>query len=79
MVMALLRMLRRRLVSALAGGLRAAWVDLDNDGFLDLVVLRYLLRGGILKTSAGNTRKVIACIVIRMCSSLAAPLIYHNN
>ena len=56
----------------------AAWVDLDNDGLLDLVVLRYV-RWNFNNVWCGEHREGYRAYCHPDIFPAIAPLVYHNN
>ena len=56
----------------------AAWVDLDNDGLLDLVVLRYV-RWNFNDVWCGEHREGYRSYCHPDIFPAIAPLVYHNN
>jgi enediyne biosynthesis protein E4 len=56
----------------------AAWVDLDNDGLLDLVVLRYI-RWNFKDVWCGEHREGYRAYCHPDIFPAIAPLVYHNN
>jgi hypothetical protein len=56
----------------------AAWVDLDNDGLLDLVVLRYV-RWNFNDVWCGEHREGYRAYCHPDIFPAIAPLVYHNN
>ena len=56
----------------------AAWVDLDNDGLLDLVVLRYV-RWNFDDVWCGEHREGYRAYCHPDVFPAIAPLVYHNN
>jgi hypothetical protein len=56
----------------------AAWVDLDNDGLLDLVVLRYV-RWDFEDIYCGENREGYRSYCHPDLFPAIAPLVYHNN
>ena len=56
----------------------AAWVDLDNDGLLDLVVLRYV-RWNFTDIWCGEHREGYRSYCHPDIFPAIAPLVYHNN
>ena len=56
----------------------AAWVDLDNDGFLDLVVLRYL-EWDFDEIWCGEHKEGYRAYCHPDWFKPVAPLVYHNN
>ena len=62
----------------MAGLRSAAWVDLDNDGFLDLIVLRYL-DWDFDDVWCGEHKEGFRAYCHPDYFKSISPLVYHNN